>query len=172
MSSDVLAYVEIVIRTLIVYIVVLLGLRLTGKRQLGQVTPLDLVLLLLISNAVQNAMTGPDTTLLGGIVSAATLLAAHSLFSRLRLRVPAVRRALAGEPTPLIRDGRILADGMKRESITEDELLSALREHGVDDVAKVALAELEVDGSISVVPVDSAHIRGRRHSVRFIRSHD
>jgi uncharacterized membrane protein YcaP (DUF421 family) len=168
--ADILTYVEIVIRTLIIYFVVLVGLRATGKRQLGQMTPLDLVLLLLISNAVQNAMTGPDTSLLGGIVSALTLLAAHSLFSRLRVRVPALRKALVGEPTPLIRDGQVLADNVKQEEITEDELLSALREHGVEDICDVELAELEVDGSISVVPADSAHIRGRRRAVRFIKS--
>lgn len=170
MITDLLVYVEIVIRTLIIYAVVLLGLRVTGKRQLGQLAPLDLVLLLLISNAVQNAMVGPDTSLLGGVVSAITLLTAHSLFSRLRLRVPAFRRALSGEPTILIRDGQILSDNTKREEITEDELLSALREHGVEHATDVELAELEVDGSISVVPVDATRIRGKRRSVRFVQS--
>src|SRR3982751_282897 len=89
---------EIAFRTFVVYVVVVLGLHFFGKRELGQMTPFDLVLILTISNAVQNAMTGPDTSLTGGIVSATILLATNWLFSRLRERSPWLKRWVEGEP--------------------------------------------------------------------------
>jgi uncharacterized membrane protein YcaP (DUF421 family) len=161
---------SIPLRTLIIYLVVLIGLRLTGKRPLGQMAPFDLVLLLLISNAVQNAMTGPDNTVLGGILSASTLLIANLIFGHLSERVHVVRTLFLGEPTELIRDGELLTKNLEREDITDDEVLSALREHGVEDVEKVQLAMLEIDGTISVVSSDAKRLRGRRRSVRFIKA--
>ena len=158
------------LRTLIIYGVVLLGLRLSGKRQLGQMTPFDLVLLLLIANAVQNSMTGGDNSILGGILAAATLLLANAALSMARARLPWLRGAVEGEPSDLIRGGEVLIANLKREQITEDELLGALREHGVQDASSVERATLEIDGSISVVPMESAHLRGRRRAVRFIGS--
>ena len=161
---------EIPLRTLIIYIIVLVGLRLSGKRQLGQMTPFDLVLLLLISNAVQNAMTGPDTSLLGGILGAATLLLANGTLGYARAKIPALRHAVEGQATELIRNGQVLTANLEREGLTIDELMAALREHGIEDEKSVTLAELEVDGSISVVPVATEHLRGRRRAVRFIKS--
>src|ERR1051325_9032710 len=99
---------EIAARTLIVYVVVVLGLRVAGKRELGQMTPFDLVLILTLSNAVQNAMTGPDTSLTGGIVAAATLLTANWALSMIGLRIPGVRKWLIGNPTLLIHDGKLI----------------------------------------------------------------
>jgi uncharacterized membrane protein YcaP (DUF421 family) len=161
---------DVAARTLVVYLVVLAGVRLSGKRQLGQMTAIDLVLLLLISNAVQNAMTGPNDTLLGGLVAALTLFVAHSVISILRLRSSRFRRLVVGEPTMLIQAGRVIAKNLAREEITQDELLESLREHGVSDVKDVDRAVLEVDGTISVIPCDTRHLRGRRRAVRFIKT--
>jgi uncharacterized membrane protein YcaP (DUF421 family) len=161
---------KIPLQTLAIYLVVLLGLRLSGKRQLGQMNAIDLVLLLLIANAVQNAMTGGDNSLLGGILAAVTLFVANLVLSYARGKVPALRAVVEGKATDLIRDGQVLTANLEHEEITKEELLAALREHGIEDAGSVKHAALEVDGSISVVPVESSHLRGRRRAVRFIKS--
>jgi uncharacterized membrane protein YcaP (DUF421 family) len=143
---------EIAIRTAVIYLVILVGLRLAGKREVGQLTVLDLVVLLLISNAVQNAMLGPDTSLIGGIIAVVVLLTMSVLLSQLRLRSQRLRRLVLGAPTVLILHGETIPDHMRREGLDEDTLQAALREHGVADVKDVEMAVLEVDGSISVVP--------------------
>lgn len=154
---------EIVIRTTIIYFVILIGFRLTGKRQVGQMTPFDLALLLLIANAVQNAMTGPDTSLSGGIVAAVTLLIANALVSRVVWRHRRVRRWLEGTPRLLIHKGRIVMENLEREKVTIDELHQALREHGIVGVSDVGLAVLEVDGTISVLKNDEIPAPTRPH---------
>lgn len=146
----------ITVRTLAVYLVILAGLRLSGKREMGQMTVFDLVVLLLLANSVQNAMVGPDTSLLGGILAAAVLLAANALIARLRLRSPRFRRWVEGTPTLLVLHGQVLAQHMRREEVDEESLLAALREHGLADLSQVDMAVLEIDGSISVVPVGQA----------------
>jgi uncharacterized membrane protein YcaP (DUF421 family) len=161
---------KIPLQTLAIYLVVLAGLRLSGKRQLGQMNAIDLVLLLLIANAVQNAMTGGDNSLLGGILAAVTLFIANVILSYTRSKMPALRNVVEGTSTDLIRDGKVLTANLKHEEITEEELLAALREHGIEHASSVKHAALEVDGSISVVPVESSHLLGRRRAVRFIRS--
>jgi len=140
----------ICLRTLIIYAFLVVGVRFIGKREIGQTTPLDLVVLILIANAVQNAMTGPDNSLLGGLVSGATLLTANFAASRLTARVPAVRRLLDGKPVVLVAHGQLVTD-LAREGITEDELMSALRQNDVERIEDVARATLEVDGEISVL---------------------
>jgi uncharacterized membrane protein YcaP (DUF421 family) len=145
---------EIALRTFIVYVVVVLGLRFFGKRELGQMTPFDLVLILLVSNAVQNAMTGPDTSLTGGVVSALTLLLTNWAFNAVGVRIPAVRKWLEGEPSILVQDGHIFYDHLKHEGVEMDELMMAAREHGVDRISEIGKAVLEVDGTISIVPAD------------------
>lgn len=161
---------QIPLRTLIIYSVVLLGLRLSGKRQIGQMTPFDLVLLLLISNAVQNAMTGPDTTVLGGILSAGTLLLANAVLGYTRFRIPGLLNVVEGHSTTLIREGKVITANLRHEELTQEELIAALREHGIESASAVSLATLEVDGSISVVPIEADHLHGRRRAVRFIKS--
>src|SRR5438094_7744713 len=101
---------EIVLRTAAIYLVVLLGVRLTGKREVGQMTPFDLVLLLLIANSVQNAMTGPDTSVTGGLAAALTLLGMNAVVSRLAWRHRKLRRWVEGTPTLLIHSGKILTE--------------------------------------------------------------
>jgi uncharacterized membrane protein YcaP (DUF421 family) len=159
---------SIVARTFIVYLALLAGLRLAGKRELGQMTPFDLVVILLIANAVQNAMVGPDTSVTGGLIAAGVLVSVNYGVAAARERLPWLRRAVEGTPTLLINDGRFVQEHLRREGLEEDEVLMAIREHGVSDVKDVRIAVLETDGSISIVPVDAGAIRTRRH-VRFAK---
>lgn len=161
---------EIAVRTTIIYVVVLVGIRLTGKREVGQMTPFDLVLLLLISNAVQNAMTGPDTSVTGGLVAAVTLLAVNAVVSRLAWRYTKVRKLVEGTPTLLIHSGKILEENLAKEELTRESLQQALREHSVASVEEVKLAVLEVDGSISVLKNDDMPSVARpHHRIRFLQ---
>ena len=159
---------SIVARTVIVYAALLFGLRLAGKRQLGQMTPFDLVVILLIANAVQNAMVGPDTSVTGGLIAAAVLIAVNYGVALARDRVPLLRRAVEGSPTLLINDGKFVSDHLRREGLDDDDVLMAIREHGVADLKDVRMAVLETDGSISIVPADAKSMRTRKH-VRFTR---
>jgi len=159
---------SIVLRTAIVYVALLLGLRLAGKREMGQMTPFDLVVILLIANAVQNAMVGPDTSVTGGLIAAGVLIVGNYGVAQARERLPWFRRAVEGTPTLLINDGKLVAEHLRREGLDEDEVLMAIREHGVADVKDVRMAVLETDGSISIVPADVKAMRTRRH-VRFVR---
>ena len=143
---------EHAVRAVVIYAAILLGLRLSGKREIGQMTVFDLVVLLLIANAVQNAMIGPDTSLLGGLLTAAVLLAINAGVARLRLRWPRLRRIVEGSPTLLILHGEVIEDHLRREGLDQETLEAALREHGVADISTVEMAVLEIDGSISVVP--------------------
>jgi uncharacterized membrane protein YcaP (DUF421 family) len=161
---------EIVIRTAIIYAAVLIGMRLSGKRQVGQMTPFDLVLLLLIANAVQNAMTGPDTSLIGGLAAAGTLLVLNVIISRLAFRIRRVRNVVEGNPTLLIHAGKIIPDHLEHERIGEKALHQALREHGVAAVEEVQTAILEIDGSISVIRKDEMPKAPQpHHRIRFIQ---
>jgi uncharacterized membrane protein YcaP (DUF421 family) len=161
---------QIVVRTAAVYLVVLAGLRITGKRELGQMTVFDLVVILLIANAVQNAMTGPDTSLTGGILAAVVLLTINWTISALRLRSHLLGRILEGTPTVLVEDGEFVWPHLRKEGLERDEIEMAMREHGVDSVRDVKLAVLEIDGSISIVPGGSRVLRTRKH-IRQFRKH-
>jgi len=160
----------IVLRAAIMYVVVLIGLRLTGKSEVGQMTPFDLVLFLLVANAVQNAMTGPDTSVTGGIVAAMTLLGLNVLITRLVRRSRRARGIVEGTPTLLIHAGKILNKNLAKEHIPVQTLEQALREHGVASPADVYLATLEVDGAISVLRNDERPTTARpHHHIRYIR---
>ena len=156
-------FLEIVARTSIVYLTLLVGLRLTGKRQVGQLTPFDLLLLLLLSNAVQNAMVGPDTSVWGGLIAAGTLFAMNTVVASFTRRSGAAARLVEGTPTLLIRHGSVLEENLSQERITREDLLRALREHGIDDVTVVRSAILEVDGTISVLKEDEVPAVHRPH---------
>ena len=144
---------QIVLRTGAIYLVVLIGVRLSGKREVGQMTPFDLTLLLLLSNSVQNAMTGPDTSLLGGIVAATTLLLMNYLVGTIAGKNRGFRRVVEGEPSLLIHDGKPIESHMERE-------------HGIANCCDVALAVLEVDGSISCLKYDEIKPDANTHLVR------
>ena len=164
------ALLDIVLRTATIYIVVLVGMRLSGKRQVGQMTPFDLVLLLLIANAVQNAMTGPDTSLVGGLAAAATLLILNAVISRLVLQSSRARHIIEGDPTLLIHAGKTIRRHLERENIGEDELRQALREHGIATIEEVHGAVLEIDGSISVIKKDEMpRMHQPHHRIRFLQ---
>lgn len=158
----------IVVRTLVVYAGVFLGLRLAGKRELGQMTVFDLVVVLLIANAVQNAMVGSDVSLQGGLIAAAVLLAANRFVASLRLHGGAWGRMLEGTPTVLVEDGQPIEPHLRKEGLERDELEMVVREHGVERLADVKLAVLETDGAISIVPMSSAVVRTKKH-VRQLR---
>jgi uncharacterized membrane protein YcaP (DUF421 family) len=143
---------EILLRTFVVYLVVLVLLRIAGKRELGQMTPFDLVVILVIANSVQNAMTGGDNSLIGGILAATTLTIVNIAVGRWGSRVPFFRRVVASEPRLLLRDGKPLPEALESEHVDIEELEMAAREHGIADLDGVTAAVLEEDGSISIIP--------------------
>jgi uncharacterized membrane protein YcaP (DUF421 family) len=158
--------IEIVLRTAVVYLVVLLGVRLSGKREVGQMTPFDLVLLLLLSNSVQNAMTGPDTSVAGGVAAAVTLLLLNFGVGGVAGTNRRFRKLVEGQPSLLVHDGKIITDHMKKEHVSMDELQRALREHGISSCNDVALAVLEVDGAISCLKYDEINPSTHNHLAR------
>ena len=134
---------QIVVRTVVVYLAVYVGLRFMGKRELGQMTVFDLVVILLISNAVQNAMVGPDVSVVGGVLAAFVLLAVNRGLAALRLRGEFWGRLLEGMPTVLIEDGEFVVPHLRKEGVERSELEMAMREHGVESVKDVKLAVLK-----------------------------
>ncbi len=161
-------FLEIVYRSVIVYAAIVVGMRLTGSRQLGQMTPFDLVLILLIANAVQNAMVGSDVTILGGLTAAATLLLLNRAVAFTTDRIPALRKALEGEPVIVLSNGKLLEKHIMKAGLSDDMVLQSMREHGFDDPKDVRLAILEVDGTISIIPTGGGVVR-TRHRVRAVR---
>jgi len=139
---------EIILRTAVVYAVVLLLLRVAGKRELGQMSPVDLVVILVIANAVQNAMTGGDNSLIGGVIAASTLVAMNIAFSRVAHRVPFVAHLFESEATQLMRNGKLITRNIERENVDMEELTMSAREHGIDDLDAVEAAYLERDGRL------------------------
>ncbi|KQT18074.1 hypothetical protein ASG31_04890 [Chryseobacterium sp. Leaf404] len=131
-----------------------IAIRVFGKNQLSQLNAGDVVLLLLISNAVQNAMVGPDTSLQGGLVAALVLFAANFTLKRIMFKNPKFKSFLEEDPVILIRDGKLDEPALNRAKITRDELEESIREHGVDGIENVRLSILEVDGNISVISMD------------------
>src|SRR5438046_4888011 len=143
---------EKVLRSVVVYLFVLLAFRFTGKRQVGQLTPFDLVVLLIISNVVQNAVIGPDNSLGGGLLGAMVILGLNSAVVELPFRSTRLRRLLEATPTLLIHNGRILDQNLREERITLDDLHAALPRNGIADPRPVRVAVLEETGGISVIP--------------------
>ena len=144
-------YLKIAVSTSVVYFFIIFALRLFGKKELAQLTTVDLVFILLISNAVQNAMIGSNSTLSGGIVAAATLFIWNYFLKMILYKSPKLDNAIQGKPVLLIYKGFVNEDNMRKTKITFDELYEAVREHGVKEVKEVDLAMLERDGNISVL---------------------
>jgi uncharacterized membrane protein YcaP (DUF421 family) len=142
----------IILRTLIVYFFILFGFRLAGKREVGQLAPFDFALILLIANAVQNAMVGPDTSLVGGLCAACVLLVVNRSLGHLASHNRKVERLLRGHARVLISRGQTYAEHLRAEGLSHDELMQALRENGCATIEECRLAVLEVDGTISVIP--------------------
>jgi uncharacterized membrane protein YcaP (DUF421 family) len=143
---------EFILRGLIVYIFLVVILRLTGKRQVGQLAPFDLVLLLVLSNAVQNAMNGGDNSITGGVISATTLIVANGVVGRLAFKSKTLERLIEGRPQILIHNGKLFTEVMDREKLTHHELNAALRTAGISCVEEVHYAILENTGQITIHP--------------------
>jgi uncharacterized membrane protein YcaP (DUF421 family) len=143
---------EIALRTAVIYLVLIVLLRLRGKAGVGQMSILDLVLVLVISNGVQNAMVGENTTLYGGLVAAGTLVFVDWVIQLATSRSRKAQRLLEGEPSLLVRDGHVLTKTMERQGVRTEDLRAALREHGLERPADAHLVVLETSGEISVIP--------------------
>ena len=144
---------EVVVRTAIVYLFLVVVLRISGKREVGQMSILELIVILIISDAVQNSMVGENSTLWGGLVAVLTLLALDFGLKALSSRSRRVRRVVEGEPRLLIRDGRLLDKALREEGVEPEQVRAAVRSQGIARVEDVRLAVLEIDGSISVIPM-------------------
>jgi uncharacterized membrane protein YcaP (DUF421 family) len=146
---------EVVIRTAIVYLFLVAVIRISGKREVGQMSVVELVVILIISDAVQNSMVGENTTIWGGLVAVLTLLGLDFLLKTLTARSRRLRTAIEGEPRLLVRDGRLLVHALRDEKVEPEEVRAAVRAHGIARVEDVHLAVLETDGTISVIGRDS-----------------
>jgi len=141
---------EKVLRSIAVYLFLVLALRLAGKRELAQLNSLDLVVLLLLSNTVQNAIIGADNSLVGGLLGATVLLAANYLIVRLGFQLPALARTLGGTPTVLVRKGRTVDGNLRRYLITREELMAAVRRQGARNLKDIDVVVLEANGALTV----------------------
>lgn len=142
---------EKLVRTLFVYLFLLIGLRLAGKRELGQLNPFDFVVLLLLSNTVQNAIIGNDNSLLGGLIGATALLIVNWFVVRYLYTHPAIARIIEGDPDLLIQKGKLRVEHLKRELITPEELEAAARRQGIEGLHNVETCRLEVGGALTFV---------------------
>jgi uncharacterized membrane protein YcaP (DUF421 family) len=156
-----LPVLEKIVRAAVVYVFLLVGLRLTGKRQMGQMSAFDLVVLLIISNVLQNAMIGNDNSVLGGFLGAATILALNYGVTRLVFSRRGLERLLEGVPTLLIHNGNVIEANLRRELLTRDELMAALRRQGIMTVEEVHVALLEETGTITAVRREHAAVHGQ-----------
>lgn len=146
---------EFVLRAAVVYLVLLVLIRLSGKRTMGQFTPFDMLLIVLLGNAVQNSLLGKDSSLGGGLLLAATLIAFNWVIAFVTSRSQRAERLVEGVPVVLARDGRLFRGVLRRELVSEDDFNEALRQNGQMTLEDVRIALLETNGSISVVPRDS-----------------
>jgi uncharacterized membrane protein YcaP (DUF421 family) len=156
---------ELVLRAVVIYAGLLIALRLFGKREVGQFTLYDLVFILLVANALQPAITGPDTSLLGGFVLIVALVGTNYIVGKLD-NLPRFHRLFTPAPAVIVRNGKYLADVMKREGVDQEEVEMSMREHGIADLKEVQMAVLEPDGTISIVPAGTAMTR-TKHRIRY-----
>jgi uncharacterized membrane protein YcaP (DUF421 family) len=150
----------IAVRTTIVLVLVTAGLRVLGKRKIGELQLYDLMLILIISNAVQNSMTQSNGAVWVAFVASGTILFLGWSVAKLFTHNPPLERRLMGVPTVLVLHGRLVRANLKHEHVDEQEVLMEMRQQGLDRLADVRLAVLETDGTISIVPVESARPQG------------
>ena len=141
---------ELIVRACVVYVLIFALLRIFGKKHVGQMSPFDLVVLLLLSESVQNALIADEKSLTGGIIVATTLVGLSGLIGHLVWRSKPLSRVLDGTPTILVRNGHVRNDALKREKVTRSELMEALRQQGCTSLLKVRYAILENDGNITI----------------------
>jgi uncharacterized membrane protein YcaP (DUF421 family) len=144
-------YLDIVIRSVAVYFFMIVALRIFGKKELSQLNTADVILILLISNSVQNAMVGSNTSLLGGVVAAFALFIINMIFKKIMLHSKFIKNLVQDKPEVLVHNGTIEFKMLSKLGITSDELQEAMREHGVEHYKEVKLAMFEIDGSISII---------------------
>ena len=147
-------YLDIIIRSVSVYFFMIIAIRLFGKKQLSQLNTADVILILLISNSVQNAMVGNNTSLYGGIVAALALFVINFIFKKVMLKSTFIKNLVQDKPEILIHNGKLEIQTLAQIGITDNELKEAMREHGVEFYKDVKLAMFEIDGSISIISGD------------------
>jgi uncharacterized membrane protein YcaP (DUF421 family) len=159
-------YLKIVLSSSAVYLFIIVAIRLFGKKELAQLSIIDLVFILLISNAVQNAMVGSDASLSGGLVAATTLFLINTVFKYLLYHFPRFGNFVQGTELMLIYKGQMNNSNMIKARISKEELLEAVREHGVSEIREVDLAVLEIDGNISIISNEYKHRTVRKRKGR------
>ncbi|AOW10654.1 DUF421 domain-containing protein [Flavobacterium gilvum] len=166
-------YLDIIIRSTAVYFFMIIALRIFGKKELSQLNTADVILILLISNSVQNAMVGNDTTLLGGLAAATILFAINFVLKKSMFRYKKLSELLLEKPEILIHNGTLDFKKLSKLDITSDELKEAMREHGVEHFKDVKLAMLEIDGNISIITGESnlkqTHYKRRKNHKNLIQ---
>lgn len=167
-------YLEIVFRSAAVYGFMMLALRIFGKKELSQLNPADIILILLISNAVQNAMVGPDTSLLGGLLAAAALFFLNFVIKKIIANSKWAKGFFIDKPQILIHEGKLDFKMLSKLDISHEELKEAMREHGVEHFTEVKLAMLEPDGNISIISGDvrlrQTHFKRRKNRKQIVNS--
>jgi uncharacterized membrane protein YcaP (DUF421 family) len=153
----IIGYLKIVGSCVAIYLFIIIFIRVFGKKELAQLSVVDLVFILLISNAVQNAMVGSDSTLTGGLVAATSLFLVNYLFKFIIYRFPQLGHLIQGSPLLLVYKGQVNLLNLERARITIEELKEAIREHGVAEIRNVDLAVLEMDGNISILSNEFQH---------------
>ena len=161
-------YLDVAARSIAVYAFMLIAIRLSGKKELSQLNTSDVVLILLISNAVQNAMVGSNSTLSGGLVAAGVLFLANYIIKKAMFKNKGLQNLISEHPEVLVHDGILNTKVLDRLDISTDELKEAMREHGVEHLAQVKLAMLEVDGNISIISTDNDALKQTHHKRRKI----
>lgn len=144
-------FIDVILRSSLIYLFIIAAIRIFGKREISQLSVVDLVFILLISNSVQNAMVGPSTSLLSGVIAAGTLFVINRILGLLSYKFKIFQSALEGQTVMLVYEGKIMQKHLEQAEISRDELYAAIREHGVEHIENVDLAILEVDGNISVL---------------------
>ena len=162
-------YLDIVLRSIAVYFFMVIALRVFGKKELSQLNSSDIILILLISNSVQNAMVGPNTSLLGGITAAFVLFVINFLFKKTIFKSTFVKNLILDKPEILIHNGKTEYETLSKLGITTDELEEAMREHGVIHYDEVKLAMFETDGNISIIS-GKEHLKHTKHKRRIHKS--
>jgi uncharacterized membrane protein YcaP (DUF421 family) len=142
---------ELVARAVLIYVALLVMMRIAGKRDVGQLSVIDLLVVLLIAEGVSSALQAGNESITGALISAAVIIALNRLIAIMGDTIPIFSQVVEGTPTEIVRDGRMLRSSMHKESITEDELMAAIRSHGIEDLHEVRRAVLENDGTISVI---------------------
>lgn len=166
-------YLDVILRSAAVYLFMVVALRIFGKKELSQLNTADVILILLISNSVQNAMVGSDTSLWGGLAAATVLFAINFILKKLMFRFKGLANLIQEKPEILIHDGTLDFKILSKLNITSEELKEAMREHGIEHFKEVKLAMLEIDGNISIISgtenLRQTHYKRRKNRKNLVR---